>query len=149
MRSSKCLYCWIKSSCIECHTTWNVYKQTWLSLDLPLSISLSHGIRLFIFVSFIPRCAFYRPWTNLFCSKWRNSVHGVTHRQFKKITQLTIASLVARQVWTWVVKRTTSHSIRFAAMLKKEVARFCCSFYSSLTGFHCKQKIIYLLAQLQ
>jgi len=53
--------------------------------------------------------AFYRPWANLFRRKWRNfrvwrDSHVILSNQKTVFTQLMV---IARQVWTWVVKQAT------------------------------------------
>ena len=79
-------------------------------------------------------CAFYRPRTNLSCSKWRNSCvwrdfYPIRSQYSRKLQQ---PLFVARQVWMWVVKRATSLFNSFCSNVAKQVARFCRPFYRTL-----------------
>ena len=59
---------------------------------------------------------------------WRDS--GVILTSQKTVfTQHAKTWLDARQVWTWVVKRTTSLFNSLCTNITKQVALFCCPFY--------------------
>lgn len=87
-------------------------------------------------------CAIYRPKGKLLLQQpQRNSCLGLSFAWFypSKVsihcTQLAATWFVARQIWTWVVKRSSRFPTRFAATSQKQVARLCCSFYRSLSVF--------------
>ena len=48
-------------------------------------------------------------------------------------TKFCISWFVTRQIWTRVAKRSTSLFNSFCSNASKQVARFCCPFYRSLT----------------
>ena len=76
-------------------------------------------------------CAFYWPKANLFCSNWSNSYVWRDSRIFLSNQKLVFSLLAAAwfvtsQVWTLVVKRTTSLFNSFFSNVAKQVASFCC-----------------------
>ena len=76
-------------------------------------------------------CAFYWPKANLFCSNWSNSYVWRDSRIFLSNHKLVFSLLAAAwfvtsQVWTLVVKRTTSLFNSFFSNVAKQVASFCC-----------------------
>ena len=81
-------------------------------------------------------CASYRPKANLFCNKWRISPvrsdsHVILSNQKSVFKQPAATWFVARQVWTWVVKRATSLLNSSCSNVSKQNALFCCTFYRS------------------
>ena len=81
-------------------------------------------------------CASYRPKANLFCNKWRISrvgsdSHVILSNQKSVFKQPAATWFVARQVWTWVVKRATSLLNSSCSNVSKQNALFCCTFYRS------------------
>ena len=72
-------------------------------------------------------CAFYRPKTNLFCSKWRNS--RVWHDSRVTLSNLQQLDLLQDRFNPWPVKRATWFFHSFCSNVAKQVARFCYPFY--------------------
>ena len=71
------------------------------------------------------RCAFYRPMANLFCSKSRNSVYGVTLVKSWSQYSPNMQHLDRFEHGCW--NRQLRYSTRFAAMLQNKLHVFCCS----------------------
>ena len=61
---------------------------------------------------------------------------------YKNLSQPATTWFVARQVWTWVVKRATSLLNSFYSNVAKQVTRFCCPFTMRQSSLKVRHRII-------
>ena len=83
---------------------------------------------------------FWSKWHNF--RLWRDS-RVISSNQKSVFTQFATTWLVAKQVWTWLVKLATSLFNSFCSNVPKQVARscLCCPFYRSFTHLRFEGKI--------